>query len=170
MSFVFNHSLASFPLFLYLPAFLRIPPIRGISNPVAFPCSRPTSERVWREKARKLDLMHALCINLGSFRVRFGFVLSFVFNMAFFVFNDLVGSFVSFFVFFQSPVSASSGTVPATPRAWWLAGPHLRQCVRNLTTTVGYHGPVELSSEKCGKRRACWAFPRPWPATIGQLR
>ena len=78
--------------------------------------------------------------------------------MPLFVFNDLVASFVSFFVYFQFRVSPSAGTIPAIPRASSVTGPCLRQCVHIMTTIIGYHVALGLSSENALEARGP-AFP-----------
>ena len=82
-----------------------------------------------------------------SIWVGFGFVFSFVSNTPFFVFNDILASVVSFLVCFQSSVSPPAGSIPVLPRASWPTGPRLRQCVRNVVTSIGYHFHLGLSRE-----------------------
>jgi len=69
--------------------------------------------------------------------------------MPFFVFNEMVASFVAFFNHFQFLVCPNAGIIPVIPRGWWLSGPCLRQCVHKMATIVGYHSAQGLSSEKC---------------------
>jgi hypothetical protein len=61
--------------------------------------------------------MHALS-------TQFGFVLSSFsrrFETPLFVFNDLVASFVSFFIYSRFPVSLCANTIPAISRAFGAA-------------------------------------------------
>ena len=70
---------------------------------------------------------------------------SFVFNVPFFVFNDILASVVSFFVFFGPRSSRVPGLLCFSSRSE--ACP--RQCVHKMTIPVGYHTSQSLSSEKC---------------------
>jgi len=64
--------------------------------------------------------------------------------MPFFVFNNILASFVLFFVFSGPGLSPVPGLLRFSSRseAW------RRQCVLKMTTTIGYHLPLDLSSEK----------------------
>jgi len=87
---------------------------------------------------------------VGSFSARSGFV----FDLPFFVFKDILASLVSFVIYFDFPLSPSAGTIPAIPGATSLTGGCLRQCVHIMTTAIGYHTGLGLSSEKCETARA----------------
>ena len=90
MSFVFKYFLASFPLFLYFLALLVTS--QATSDHAAFPRSRLQPGRVRRQKARILRLKRAL----GT---QFEFVLSSFSKLPSCVFNNILASFVLFFVF-----------------------------------------------------------------------
>jgi hypothetical protein len=62
----------------------------------------------------------------------------------FFVFNNIVASIVLFFVFFGPRFRRAPGLLRFSSRSE--ARP--RQCVHKMTTVIGYHVPLGLSSEK----------------------
>jgi hypothetical protein len=64
--------------------------------------------------------------------------------MPLFVFNNILASFVLFFVFVGPRFSPVPGLLRFSSRS--KACP--RQCVHEMTTTIGYHLPLDLSSEK----------------------
>jgi hypothetical protein len=65
--------------------------------------------------------------------------------MPFFVFNNILASFVLFFVFWGPRFSPVPGLLRFSSRSE--ACP--RQCVHKMTTIIGYNVPLGLSSEKC---------------------
>ena len=68
------------------------------------------------------------------------------------VFNNILASVVLFLYFLQFPVFALSGTASLF-LSCARAGDGLRHFVRTSTIIVGYHRPIDLSSENCGKER-----------------
>src|SRR5271157_2168390 len=68
--------------------------------------------------------------------------------MPLFVFNNILASFVLFFVFLGPRFSPVPGLLRFSSRSE--ACP--RQCVHKMTTVIGYHMPRGLSSEKCEHR------------------
>ena len=69
--------------------------------------------------------------------------------MPFFVFNNILASFVLFFVFLGPRFSPVAGLLRFSSRRE--ACP--RQCVHKMTTIIGYHIPLNLSRENCKKLR-----------------
>jgi len=67
--------------------------------------------------------------------------------MSFFVFNNILASVVSFFVFSGPRFSR----VPGLLRFFSRSEACPRQCVHKMTTTVGYHKSSNLSSKNCKK-------------------
>jgi len=128
---------------------------RSLPHP---PRSSPLPERVRCQKARILGLFHAF---ERSIWVRFRFVLSFVSDMPFFVFNNILASLVLFFVFFGARFFRVPGLLSIS--SWPEACP--RQSVHKMTTMIGYHRSLSLSSDKCGKTvrtLTCSDKLRPW--------
>jgi len=114
-----------------------------MSNPAAFHGSRRLPERMRRQKARNLGLMHAL----GA---QFGFVLG-SFSTCCLCFQWHTG-FDRIILYLSSvPGYPSCRDFRAIRRGSSLTGPRLRQCVHKMTIVVGYHRPRILSSEKCRK-------------------
>jgi len=146
MSFFFRHFLASFPRFLYFLGILRVSPQPGNIEPCRISPSRAPAGTCAGRRSSNIAFNARIGHSIG---VRFGFVFSFVLHMPLFVFNEMVASFVLFLIHFRFLVPLSTGTVPAIPCALLVAGPRLRQCVHNMTTVIGYHRQVVLSSEKC---------------------
>jgi hypothetical protein len=68
--------------------------------------------------------------------------------MAPFIFNNILASFVIFFIF-SNPTLSSRLDPSALPRAATRLIPRPRQCVQQMTMIIGYHIPLRLSSEKC---------------------
>jgi hypothetical protein len=70
--------------------------------------------------------------------------------MPFFVFNNILALIVLFFVFFGPGFSPVPGLLRFSSRPAACA----RQCVRQMTTIIGYHVSPGLSSEKCAVKNA----------------
>ena len=139
MSFVFINILALFPPFLYSLAVPRISPVRGSPVPAAsrtIQSSRPSVGDV-----RTLEFW----VHFTHLSTQIGVRFEFVTDMPFFVFNNILASFVLFFVFFGPRCSP----VPGLLRFSSWSGVCPRQCVRKMTTIIGYHVSLGLSSEKC---------------------
>jgi hypothetical protein len=70
------------------------------------------------------------------------------FRQAPFVFNNILASFVVFFVICRLPLPARAGA-NRFPMGALVPGARLRQNVFNTTTMIGYHRLIGLSRGKC---------------------
>jgi len=103
MSFVFINILALFPPFLYSLAVPRISPVRG--SPVPAASRTIQSFRPSVGDVRKLEFW----VHFTHLSTQIGVRFEFVPDKPFFVFNNILASFVLFF--FRTPVFPSAGTI-----------------------------------------------------------
>jgi len=146
MSFVFKHFLASFPRFSYLLVLLPVSLTRAASNPAAFPPllsrAKPGAMLEDSNSAYNARITHSIAVRLS-------FVLGSFFKcLSLFSTTYWLRSF--YFLFVPIRGFPKGQGFPAIRRAWSERGTRLRQCVHKMTTIIGYHLSLILSSGKCG--------------------
>jgi len=124
---------------------------RAVSN-------RPHSQFEARAKTCMLRQRSISAFNsrmLHSIGVRFGFVIRFVSDTPFFVFNVILASVVLFLACFKPSLIPQRRGTPRYPAGCPASGACLRQYVPKKTTIIGYRITRGLSSEKCAAYGDC---------------